>query len=335
MMRARLISGHDAEGWAAALDGLAHGIAHTHRFATLMGHNQEASVHLFVAENANGKAVCPIAERAFDGARDVYSPYGFGGFVGAGDLSNLRAAWTLFAQERAYVASYIMQNPAFIPPDFETLWADCLHEARPIYMIDLTLPEDTRLKAVSSRKRVELKRWLATAQPEYDQGVLAQAFVELYPGFAKRRNMPALYHFSKETLEQLVTLPDTCLVGVRGADRQVGCVALLSTNAACGDYLFMASSPQGEKDGAGTLWLGLRTQAARGVRLCNLGGGIQNEDGVAEMKRRLGGQVHEVTTIQQVFDAPRYQALCTSAGVAPDDGRFFPAYHAPASGRRV
>ena len=136
------------------------------------------------------------------------------------------------------------------------------------------------------------------------------------------------YLFSFEQAGDLAKLANTLLVGVQDDQGEVTCVALMSTTPACGDYLFMASTPEGDADGLGVLWLGLQALAERGVATCNLGGGIREGDGVSEMKRRLGGKAQAIPVIQEIFDDARYGALCDAAGVADAPGGYFPAYYA-------
>lgn len=328
LMQTRLIGLDDPAGWNAALDGLPHAIAHTHEFVSCMSQVTKDETFLFVAESAQGKAVCPISERSFQGHTDVYTPYGFGGFVATGDINGLRDAWTLMAQERAYVAAYLMQNPVLMPREIEALWSDDLRGDRTIYTVDLKVPEAERWTDVSRRKRPQLRQWLEGAAPVTDQQELVTAFAELYPAFAKERRMASPYLLSAPQARDLAELANALLVGVQNDQGQITCVALMSTTPACGDYLFMASTPEGDADGLGVLWLGLRELAERGVATCNLGGGIREGDGVSEMKRRLGGQAQTTPIIQEIFDEARYTSLCEAAGVSHAQGGYFPAYYA-------
>lgn len=335
MMSFRVIDEEDAADWAASLVGLSHGIAHTHGFATLMARAQGTSARLWVAEGTGeteAKAVVPFAVRQFADRSDLFSPYGFGGIAGRGCLAGLYEAWHEFARKHKHVAAYLLLNPVVMPDQVPNMWGHACHAGREAYIMDLTKPEAERLKHVSRRKRTELQRWLTRVKIETDQSALAQAFVTLYPAFAKRKNMPRHYHFAAEILHHLTELPETILVGIRDESDEIACVGLFSTLPACGDYLFMASKPDAEADSFGTLWLGLRALAERGVKVCNLGGGIQVGDGVAEMKRRIGGKAQPILSIQQVFDPEAYQALCGQAGVVPESTTYFPAYYAP-SGR--
>jgi hypothetical protein len=327
MMDTRLISAADANAWTSALNGVPYSIAHTHAYAECLAGSTGHDVQLFVAESAGGRAICPISERSYLDETDVYTPYGFGGFAGYGDFSKVREAWSDFARTRGYVASYLMQHPVLTPSEISLLWNEGGNGGRNAYIVDLSVAEEERWRRVSRRKRSDLKQWVQMAHPETDQGVLADAFIKLYAPFAERRSMASLYHFSDSTLVTLVSLPGTFLVGVRGGDGNVSCVALMSDTRGCGDYLFMASTPDGDADGSGVLWLGLQELAARGIAACNLGGGIREGDGVAEMKRRLGGRAQAIVVIREIHDDARYHALCTAANCTPDGVGFFPAYH--------
>lgn len=326
-MRTSLIDISDPIGWRAALENLPHSIAHTHGFASCMARISNRKTNLFIAEGSEGKAVCPIAERSFRGQMDVYTPYGFGGFVGIGDMKGLREAWTQLAKDRGYVASYLMQNPVLMPPEVPVLWSDAIFSNRTLYSIDLKQSEEARWGRVSKRKRLQLRQWLQSVTPVTDQRALAAAFAELYPPFAKRRQMAEPYQFSSGQAAELGGLAETLLVGVESHLGKISCVALMGAKQDCGDYLFMASTPEGDEHGAGVLWLGLQALAERGISVCNLGGGIREGDGVSEMKRRLGGEAHGIPVIQEIFDVDRYKALLAEAGVSEDAGGYFPAYY--------
>jgi len=319
VMDTRLIETEDVKAWDMALAGIPHGIAHTRGFVACLARSTGIKVRLFVAESDNGRAVCPIAERSYQGTLDVYSPYGFGGFVGSGVLTGLRNAWSLFAQGRGYVASYLMQHPVLTPPDISQLWNDGVATDRTAFIVDLKCSEEERWRRVSARKRADLRKWIQTARPEVDQIALADAFFTLYPAFTRRREMVPLYNFSETALRELASLPQVFFVGVRDDEGGVCCVALMSATKECGDYLFMAATSAGDVNGSGVLWLGLQELTERGVVACNLGGGIQEGDGVGEMKRRLGGRAQPLSGIKEVFDMDRYHAVCDAAGRPRND----------------
>lgn len=328
MMRNWLVADTDADGWAAALDGIDHCFAHRRDFAGLMGRAAGTRTQLFVAEGDGCKAVCPIAERSYRGATDVFTPYGFSGFAGAGDLSHLPEAWREFAQGQGYVAGYIMQHPLAMPGHLAGAWAEMSDAGRTLYRVDLTVGEEERLRALSSKKRAQrLRKWLEAASIETDQARLADAFVRLYPDLMSRRGAGSVYRFSDDILRDLVRLPDTVLVGVCDAAGEVTSVAQMGIAPACGEYLFVAAGETSSGDGDGLLWLGLRALADRGAPACNLGGGITEGDGLSDFKRRLGGEPVPIPVLRQIFDAPRYQALCATAGCDPDKTDFFPAYY--------
>lgn len=327
-MPVRLIGLEEETDWRAALSGLPYGIAHDPGFLRIVTGPAASSTSLAVYECERGRAVCPITERAYRGYPDIVTPYGFGGFVGAGDLSGLPDAWNVLVRDREYVAAYLMQNPLLMPPQVAGFWQKDLTQVRTLFSLDLMLPEEERLSRVSRRKRSQLKRWIEDARIEHDQATLAAAFVDLYPAFAARQGVGPAYQLSTDQLNDLVSLPQTLLVGVRGEDGDISSVALMSTYGACGDYLYMAARPDGAVDGSGVVWLGAQALANRGVRRCNLGGGISEGDGVAEMKRRLGGEPVSIPVFRSIYRADAYKHLCEQANVDME-GPYFPAYHAP------
>src|SRR5262249_49234186 len=106
---------------------------------------------------ANGvRIVCPIAEREFQGAIDIVTPYGFSGFAGTTECPQFPAAWQEFAAQR-YVCAYFTVHPLF---QRATWYApQTLSSAKSLFVIDLISPCDTLLARCSASRRRGLCRW--------------------------------------------------------------------------------------------------------------------------------------------------------------------------------
>ncbi|MEO1235025.1 MAG: hypothetical protein AAFZ18_39670, partial [Myxococcota bacterium] len=98
-LRVEQIGLGDQRAWARALEGLPHGVAHTHAYNAAL--NQP--IRLLSFDLGGGRAVCPIQLRSYEGHTDIFSPYGSGGFVGQGELDGLHAALEHLARDEGWV----------------------------------------------------------------------------------------------------------------------------------------------------------------------------------------------------------------------------------------
>lgn len=322
----RTVSLSDPEAWAAELHGLPHAIAHSPGFrAALDGGRGDADCLLFVAERAGAKAICPILERRFGEQTDVVTPYGFGGFVGHGDLSALDQAWKGFARERGYVAGYLAQHPSLTSENLAPL--EERFEAASVYLLDLRPEEDDIISGMSKRRRPSLRRWLRETEIVTDRQELVEAFVRLYPPHMTRLGAAPVYFFGDEALRRMAELEDVVLFGVRDAQGEIEAVSMTAVTAPCADYLFFAATETARDHSVGLIWCGISEAKKRGATWINLGGAIRNGDGVGEFKRRFGATMTPSYCLKQVYDAETYGLLCAQKSCeASDRNGYFPAY---------
>ena len=99
--------------WDDALKNIRHSFSHTWNNCYAMHLTTTHRTFLYLYENGNTKIVCPIAEREFEGHKDIVTPYGFSGFTGNSDCPDFPHQWKEFAKESGYVCGYISINPAF------------------------------------------------------------------------------------------------------------------------------------------------------------------------------------------------------------------------------
>ena len=322
----RSVSLSDPEAWSAELKGLPHAVAHSHGFrSALDGGRGDADCLLFVAEREGAKAVCPILERPVDGRLDVATPYGFGGFVGHGDLTGLDQAWKTFARERGYVAGYLAQHPSLASEDLAPL--DERFEAASVYLLDLRPEEDAIISGMSKRRRPSLRRWLRETEIVTDRAELVEAFVRLYPSHMTRLGAAPVYFFGDDALRRMAELEDVVLFGVRDAQGEIEAVSMTAVTPPCADYLFFAATETARDHSVGLIWRGISEAKARGATWINLGGAIREGDGVGEFKRRFGATMTPSYCLKQVYDAKTYRLLCAQKNCeASDRNGYFPAY---------
>lgn len=324
-MNTRWIPLADTAAWDEAIADVPVAIAHTNEFQAALVETTGDDVSLFVFDDGEGRAVCPFAVREKDGVFDVFTPYGFGGFTGSGDLSGLPDAFAAACAERGLVASYTLLHPALAP--MSVPWGGAAERASRVYLMPICDDLERNLTRATVKRQRRVRRWLRRwSAVELDQALLADAFVEMYPTHVERVRASDTYRFSEATLRSFVDHPDTMLIGAKSGGEIVS-IAMFGTTGPCAEYLFLAQTDGGRAHSEGLLIEAFTELGRRGVNFVNLGGGIHGEDGVAAFKRRFGALPLAGRALKHVFDEDRYRALCRRHGAAGTT--FFPAYHAP------
>ena len=318
----------DRAGWEQRLARVPHAFFHTWDYCRALAADSGAPISLWWHADGDELACCPIAERRFGDAVDLVTPLGFSGFTTSGPMPTLAAAWRDWCIARGIVCAYIGLNPlladaaGFDPAEVAT--------AQTLYVLDLRQGPE----ALRGGLQASLRHKLRTAAPvEFSAGgsdeAMLRFFVDAYPACFAGRGAGGAYRLHATTLEALARSPHAFLLGVRGPDGFES-VTLFGRTAATGDAFLNVCTEAGRSHAFTLLWHGaLRLQDA-GVPFLNLGGGIAEGDGVAQFKRRFGGQERRLQALRLVFDAPRYRALCAAVGADPEPSRgYFPAYRAP------
>lgn len=324
--RTRAIPLSDRAGWAAALTGVPHAVAHTWGYNAALQHSVDAPIELFVAETADNRVVCPFTMRTAGPVRDLVTPYGFSGFVG-GEAAPLTAAWRRFVEERGYVCGYIGLHPLLAQPSLTESEDTFSHTS--VYVLALRLPLAKLHRNLSENRRRQLRSWEAQqGLLTHDRTALTAFFVQHYHSFMCNRNAGPAYAFSEATLRALCGLENVTMVG--GLDGQeITAVALFGHTPYGAEYLFNISTPVGQQQSVALIWWGVQYLQALGVPWLNLGGGVRAGDALADFKARFGGENRPLYALKQVYRPELYAELCAAAGVhaANRDG-YFPAYHA-------
>jgi hypothetical protein len=298
----------DRAAWEKALEGVPHAFAHTWQHCEAIALSSGHATYLWHARDAGETYACVVAEREYLDHVDVFTPYGFTGFVGSASSADLAGAWHRFVAEREYVCAYLVLNPVLSDPSY---FADVAARHRTVYVLDLRLSGEELCARLSLNRKREL-RLSGDADPIVrDQNALADFFVATYPEFMASRGAASVYDLTPESLRLLCESEDTLLVGAQ-RDGELCAAALFGFTRYLGDYLFGISNVYG-----------------RGVPFLNLGGGVVEGDGVAEFKRRFGADEMPLMSVKEIYLRDVYRQLCERADVDPDDGRYFPAYRRP------
>jgi hypothetical protein len=321
-VRHRCISVDAATDWQVALHGIRHGFAHTRDNCRAMQLTSHLETYLYYFEAGNTRIACPISVRQFGVYRDIFTPYGLSGFVGTGDFSDFPHYWNEFVRREGYVCGYIGLNPVFANTTYFKL-----DEAQPyntIYVLDLTLGIDQIFANLSNNRKRQLKR--PGCEIVIERRVLIDFFLNTYCDFVSRVNASAVYHFSMETLSFLLNLDNVLVVGARG-QKNIEAVSVFAFTPYAADFLFNVSLPTGRHHSAVLLWYGATRLKSLNIPVLNLGGGIRNNDGVTEFKRRFGARELTLKCLKQVYEPDAYMKLCRHVNADPDDrSGYFPPW---------
>jgi hypothetical protein len=292
--------------------------------ASTSGH----ATYLYSFDSGDARIVTPLAERPIGDYADVVTPYGFSGFVGTADCPSFASHWRQFAERAGYVCGYLLLNPV-MPND--TYFGDAAEHHKELFVFDLTLDEEELFARLSSNRRRQIRRADEDALV-WDRERLTEFFVATYPDFmARLDSVASVYDLSEASMRELCESPQVLAVGVE-QEESVRAVSLFGFTEHAADFLFHASLPGEGSHSAFLIWAAARALRERGVPSLNLGGGIGEDDSLAEFKRRFGTGRVPVKNIKQVYRADVYEALCAEAGVDPGATSYFPAYRAARSG---
>ena len=309
----------DESTWDRFIDAVPHAVAHRYGYQRALGGMSGPPPALLVVEDRAMCVASPVLTRKWADTEDIYTPYGFSGFIGQGEVGRIRRVLTGLACER-WVAGYFQQHPVVGAATVS------LHDGPTTFVVDLDQGWDAVERGMSSRLRTKLRRWARTTTPIRDRECLQRAFLDLYPLHTDRVNAASVYRFSSDALAALAALPEVRLYGA-GTDG-IEAVVLFGATPFTADYLFGVSTVAGRSHSAGLIARALQDAAEDGIPRANLGGGIHGYDGVAEFKRRFGARPVRAPALSWVFAPETYDRLCRRAGVRVDDPAYFPAYRA-------
>lgn len=329
MVRHKCIPIDSPSEWREALKGIEHAFAHTWESCYAMQLTTGLDTYLYCFEADDVRIVCPISERRFEGYVDIVTPYGFSGFVGNGDCPGFSRHWANFAKQQGYVCGYIGLNPIF---ENGTYFEPTeIHRYNEVYVLDLSLSADELFANLSTNRKRQLKDWdkILLNSIVLDKSTLTDFFLANYLAFFRRKGASRVYGFSGETLSFLAGLDNVLIVGAQNSGK-VEAVTVFAYTPYAGDFLFNVSLPEGRRHSVALLWYGVNHLKSLQIPLLNLGGGIRENDGVAEFKQRFGGKRLALGGLKQVYDPEVYERLCRRANVDRTDVTgYFPAYRRP------
>ncbi|HKX29001.1 MAG TPA: hypothetical protein VJ302_14995 [Blastocatellia bacterium] len=323
MHRERLLTLADEAAWREALLSIPHAFAHTWDYLQALSHSLPNDLRLYVFDGANGRGLCPLLERSWNGRTDVVTPYGFNGFAIAGETAELPDRWRRFATERGWVCGYLGLNPALPNPPDESGEPD-----RAVYLVDVTKSPAELFEGLSRNVKTRLREWQRSGARIIDDRERARRFfIDNYRDFTRRVGAGTPYHFSPITLDGWTRLERVWLLGAENGSGRLEAVSVFAASDYCGEYLFNVSLPEGRGHSAALLWEGMLRLRSEGVPVVNLGGGVTAGDGLDQFKARFGGFSRPLRALKQVYRPDVYEECCRRAGVDPRSrSGYFPPY---------
>jgi hypothetical protein len=302
-----------AEDWDAALAGAGSTDAYFRRAYVEASALLEDDGEPLLLEHEG--AAFPVIVR---GGRDVTSPAGYGGPVGAGD--GFGDAYDAWCRGRGIVSTFVRFHPLLRN---ERAWP--FHREPVAGSVSWRLEGDLLAGLHRHHRRLVRKAEAAGAQAAvreapHDLG----EFAALYDETMRRADASGFYFFPEGYWEALRTVP-LVLAEVR-LDGELAAAALCLATQPWLHYHLGASSEEGRRVGASQLAMltAARWGVERGYEQFHLGAGLGGGGGpLLEWKQRFApGPLLEQWVGKAVHDEERYREL---AGEVSFEG-FFPAY---------
>ena len=266
------------------------------------------------------------------GARDLTTPYGYGGPAGPGDGEAFYAAYDEWCRERGAVTTFVRFHPLLANHRLAPRRLDLARLADtatwPLAGGADLLAEMHSMHRRGARKALRAGvRATLTAGPER-----LDDFVALYEAGMRRRDAEDFYFFPEPYWERLSGLGERLLrLDARGPNGDLLASMLLLATPPWLHYHLGAATDEGYALGASKLLFleAARHGQANGYAELHLGSGLGGrEDSLWQFKQRFSPAPGRPFWIGKlVHDAERYRELAGGAGT---DG-FFPAYRAPAA----
>jgi len=325
MIRQDCIPLESPSAWRDALRGIKHAFAHTWESCHAMHLTTGLKTYLYCFESDNARIVCPLSERMFGPYIDTVTPYGFSGFTGIGDCPDFPHYWNEFTKKRGYVCAYVALNPLFENSTFfDTSKA---YQSNSLYYLDLTLSADELLANLDRNRKRQLKDWEQIRDGLIlDKAALKQFFLANYEEFITTIGASSANRFSNKTLAFLCDLDNVVMVGAGGA-KAIEAVYMFVYTPYLGDCLFNVPLPEGRRHATSLLWYGVNYLKSLHIPILNLGGGVREDDSVAQSKQRFGGRRLPFRCLKEVYEPEVYEKLCREVGADPKDmNGYFPPY---------
>jgi len=320
-----LIPLNERKAWLAALEHVPYAFGHTWESCYAMSLTTGYDTYLYHLEDNGVHIICPISHRAYKGNIDVFTPYGFSGFISNSEYPAFDDIWNKFAQSQQYVCGYFTLNSILTKSNFPI--EDATSENL-LYVLDLTLSINQLYSNMSTNRKRQVKKHKDILDfLSMEKSILKPFFITKFHDFFKDREAGLFSGLALETLEYLIDLENVKLIGIV-KDGKVEAVSVFAYTPYVAEYLFNISISEGRSHTVPLLWEGIRVLKESGTTFLNLGGGLKKGDSLSEFKERFGAEIYPLTVLKQVYNRKIFNELCEEAGVTVQE-RYFPPYRKP------
>lgn len=325
MLHQKFVPLEDREEWNRQLKNISYAPAHTWIYNKAIALSSKLETFLYCASTTIFKAVCPIAVREKLGQRDIVTPYGFGGFISRGNHIDFHRNWHAFIASTEYICGYIALHPFFC--NLSHFQYAEMNATTKIYSLNLQQSSETLFNQLAKIHRYELKQWKnSNVKIILDPTRLKIILPDLYKQTLLRANASTVYHFSTETLFNIVD-NDAVMIGAE-INGEIEAISIFLYTPHIADYFLNASTINGRYHTRGLLWSAIAILKELNIPILNLGGGIKPNDGLDDFKRRFGGKLSDYNVLKEVYNDSAFKKLCQQAGVNQlANYPYFPPYY--------
>ena len=324
-MPKQIISLEQPEDWRRALVDVPHSYWQTWDACAAFANGHGLKAYLFSIADSEVRAVCSFAERSRQGAKDIFTPIGFGGFSGRGSSVRLREKWSAFVKDRGYVCGYFALHP-------EVGWHEAhegLSHANDLYVLDLKPGLSIVRDSVDRSVGRALRDWDRQDRSYVtDRDVLTRFILDNYRDFMARKQASPRTIWPQETLTAMCADPKVLMVGIE--DEHGICAAHSFAHSDFGAECHVSVwVREGRQLTTSLLWWGIEQVSFRGLPWLQMGGGLRPGDSIAKAKEKFRARAKPFLVAKEIYLPEKYESLCIDAGVDPHvtEG-FFPAYYA-------
>jgi len=324
MPEQELIPLSSKELWKSRLNELPHHFGHTWEHCQSMFLSTGYPTYLYAFRLNDVLVLCPVCERSFGGYIDIVTPYGFNGFISNSDCQAFSGHWSAFAKERGYVCGYIGLNP-LVNADLGFSSLEMKHY-NDIFTLDLTKPTQTLINAMDENRKRQLRQLdKIRGSLTTEKDLLIPFFIKNFETFMKEKSAAGAYHFSASSLQWMAEMDNVMMTGLV-ENEKVEAASIFGYTSYAADFLFNISSEKGREASFALIWMAIEKLTSMNIPVLNLGGGVTPADSLSMFKKRFGGEVRPLRSLQQVFNEGIFQQLCKDNGVNISGSAYFPPY---------
>jgi len=297
------------------------------------------TAELFLYTGQRGKLFYPYLRRdVYDtGYQDLITPYGYGGPVETGQLTDreiaeARFVFVEYAKRQRIICELIRFHPLKDNVVLGRKWTEC-EFIRHTTSIDLRPSLEEIFKKFHKKTRLLIRNSMKS-ELKVRKGEKSDLpiFVELYRETMRRKQAAPSYYFSEQYFERIFEENELCepvLLIAEWNEEPVGAYLLLFGEQYAHGHL-IGSRPDMMKlyPNQRLEYEAVRIAKERGLLEQHLGGGYKESDSLFESKcRYTGKRLFEYHQGKSIFMPEVYESMCERYGEETGCG-FFPRYRA-------